>query len=790
MILSALLLTLAHSPLPASTVAPVAYTQEVTDELTAALERAGDNRAQLEEALEKVSDDLRVGMKWLITHMPEEDLKALTAEFLLENVGLAYRAWREAPWHSSVDEALFFDTILPYANVNEKRDPWRPQYYEELKPVVAEAKSPGDAAAILNNEIFKRYSVKYSTKRKKADQSPMESMESGMASCTGLSIMLIDACRAVGVPARFVGTPLWSDGSGNHSWVEVWDDGWHFTGAAEPSGMELDRAWFLGRASGADRDDLKHAIYAVTWRKTPLTFPMVWRAGDPSYHAVNVTDRYTAAAIPVPEGCARIRFRAVDEETGERCAAKIEVNSLEGERLFEGISNDSRFDANDHLTAHLPAGQEVRVIATFDELEAFYEFAVERDEQLITLQLSEDDVPIQLNDQLPASGSTSLMVFGKLDQHLSDHGLDGLVEKYWASVPLTSEMAETMGDRLREVHAEETRAERAAELEARVLEIGQLKMPFWYKTFGRKPTDGRSLFISMHGGGGAPKRVNDQQYENQKRLYEPEEGIYLVPRAPTDTWNLWHQGHIDGFYDRLIEDLVVLEEVNPDRVYIMGYSAGGDGVFQLAPRFADRLAAAAMMAGHPNETQPDGLRNIGFTLHMGGKDSAYNRNEIGRQWKEKLAKLKEADPDGYEHRVEIHEDKGHWMDREDAVAVPWMAKFTRNLRPTRVVWLQDDVTHQRFYWLAVEQAKARQKVAVERRGQTIEILEAKGLPELIIRLDDLMLDLDREVIVKHGERELFHGLVPRTVGVMARTLAERGDPKGIFCSEVVVSLEK
>ncbi len=789
MILSAALLTLVLSPLPASTATPVASEQEVTDELTAALKRSGDNRAQLEESLEEVPDDQRVGMKWLITHMPEEDLKALTAEFLLENVTLAYRAWREAPWHEHVDEALFFDSILPYANVSEKRDRWRPLYSEELKPVVAEAKSPGEAAAILNNEIWKRYGVKYSTKRKKADQSPTESMESGMASCTGLSIMLIDACRAVGVPARFVGTPLWSDGSGNHSWVEVWDDGWHFTGAAEPSGMELDRAWFLGRASSADRDDLQHAIYAVTWRKTPLTFPMVWRTGDPSYHAVNVTDRYTAAATPVPEGQVRVRFRAVDEDTGERCAALIEVHSPEGERLFEGVSNDSRFDANDHLTAHLTAGQNVQVSATFGPLGALYKFTVERDEALITLQLSEDFVPIQLGDQLPALGAISYALFPKFDRHLTDHGLDGLAGKHWASVPLTADIAAEVGNRLREIHAEEIRAERAAELEARVLEIGELKMPFWYKTFGRKPTDGRSLFISMHGGGGAPKRVNDQQYENQKRLYEPEEGIYLVPRAPTDTWNLWHQGHIDGFYDRLIEDLVVLEEVDPDRVYIMGYSAGGDGVFQLAPRYADRLAAAAMMAGHPNETQPDGLRNIGFTLHMGGKDSAYKRNEIGRQWKEKLAKLKESDPDGYEHLVEIHEDKGHWMDREDAVAVPWMAKFTRNLRPTRVVWLQDDVTHARFYWLAVEEPKARQRVVVERRGQTIEILEADGLEELIIRLDDSMLNLDREVIVEHGERELFRGVLPRTVAVMARTLAERGDPKGIFCSEVVVSLE-
>ncbi|MFM8642358.1 MAG: polyhydroxyalkanoate depolymerase, partial [Phycisphaerales bacterium] len=110
----------------------------------------------------------------------------------------------------------------------------------------------------------------------------------------------------------------------------------------------------------------------------------------------------------------------------------------------------------------------------------------------------------------------------------------------------------------------------------------------------------------------APAPVNDAQWENQKRLYSPPEGVYVAPRAPTNEWNLWHQGHVDALFDRLIENLVMCERVDPDRIYLMGYSAGGDGVYQLAPRMADRFAAAAMMAGHPNEAVPDGLRNLPF----------------------------------------------------------------------------------------------------------------------------------------------------------------------------------
>ena len=39
--------------------------------------------------------------------------------------------------------------------------------------------------------------------------------------------------------------------------------------------------------------------------------------------------------------------------------------------------------------------------------------------------------------------------------------------------------------------------------------------------------------LSLHGGGGAPARVNDRQWENQVKLYQPPDSLYVVPRAPT-----------------------------------------------------------------------------------------------------------------------------------------------------------------------------------------------------------------------------------------------------------------
>ena len=320
-------------------------------------------------------------------------------------------------------------------------------------------------------------------------------------------------------------------------------------------------------------------------------------------------------------------------------------------------------------------------------------------------------------------------------------------------------------------------AERKEELEKKSITLGDKTLRWLEKTFGEAPADGRSLWISMHGGGGAPAAVNDGQWQNQIRLYEPAEGIYIAPRAPTDNWNLWHEGHIDPMFQRLIEDCVVLRGVNPDKVYIMGYSAGGDGVWQLGPRMADRFAAAAMMAGHPNESSLSGLRNLPFAIFMGGADAAYDRNKIAAAKTAELNALEKADPGGYVHMSRIYEGLPHWMNRKDAEALPWMAKFQRDPWPKKIVWLQDDVTQERFYWLKIPDkaaAKAGQKIVATVEDQTIR-LEGDVPAGTTLRLSDELLDLDQKVDVIVNGKQVASSKVPRTACAIRESLAERAD---------------
>ncbi|MGC6427111.1 MAG: transglutaminase domain-containing protein [Akkermansiaceae bacterium] len=696
----------------------------------------------------------RKAAQFLVDGMPPADRASLKKDFLLENLDLALKARSQFDWAGKVPEEVFLNDVLPYASLDETREAWRPEFHKLCAPLVKEAKSATEAAQILNKEFFNLINVHYNTGRKKPNQSPAESRVLGMATCTGLSIILVDACRSVGVPARIAGTALWSNKRGNHTWVEIYDNGeWHFTGADEYDAKGLNRGWFTGDAGKAIADDWKHAIWATSWKKTDHHFPMVWDLRNKNVPAVNVTQHY-AKDQPVEKG--EIYLRLWDQKGGKRIVGQVALIDAGGKELQVVTTKAGTTDLNDMPALSFQPGQHQLKVSVGDEGKVISLKQVKAGQ---TLDLHWETLG-QNEGVIPAIHSW----------------LELLPEERHLSVPeqaLTREEArEALGVIAHKLIGESLEV-RKAELTERVIKAAGKEMRYLEKTFGEAPADGRSLWISMHGGGGAPPRVNDQQWQNQIRLYEPKEGIYVAPRAPTDTWNLWHEGHIDALFDRLIEHMVSLRGVNPHKIYLMGYSAGGDGVYQLAPRMADRFAAAAMMAGHPNDAVPLGLRNLPFMIFMGGKDAAYKRNEVAVEWGKKLDALQEADPQGYPHKTTIYEELGHWMERRDAEALPWMVKHQRNPWPRKIVWHQSGRTHERFYWLANAEPQKGQTIRAEVEGQKITV--TSEVP-VTLRLSDQLLDLDQEVIVILNGKEVHKGKCVRQTKAIWDSLNERFDP--------------
>src|SRR5204862_6888656 len=116
---------------------------------------------------------------------------------------------------------------------------------------------------------------------------------------------------------------------------------------------------------------------------------------------------------------------------------------------------------------------------------------------------------------------------------------------------------------------------------------GDKESAYVSKQVGQRPAGGWPLVIAMHGGGGAPKAVNDQQWRHMQIYYEdhPEAGgyLYCALRAPTDEWNGFYTDYFYPPLERLIRQFVVCGDVDPDRVIAIGYSHGGYGAFALGP---------------------------------------------------------------------------------------------------------------------------------------------------------------------------------------------------------------
>lgn len=328
---------------------------------------AGDNAKELKKALKEVPHNEREGMAFLISYMPERDAKSLSADFLLENVQYAYKARAEFPWAKEVPDSVFLNDVVAYANLNENRESWRKDFYERFKKYVAPCKTMREAIDSVNRNVRDELLVDYNTKREKPDQAPYESMRQHMASCSGLSILLTDAFRAVGIPSRVAGTPAWHDDRGNHNWNEVWIDGqWRFT-EYYPSD-DLDQSWFLTDAGKAIKEDVRKAIYAASFKPTGCYFPLVWDEDIRYVHAENVTDRYTSlyraqlSAMPADGSHVALRvmvFKDKDhaEASGDRVATNLDV--FKGEKqLYGGRSTGATQDMNDVLTFNVEKNQQ------------------------------------------------------------------------------------------------------------------------------------------------------------------------------------------------------------------------------------------------------------------------------------------------------------------------------------------------------------------------------------------------------------------------------------------------
>ncbi|MBK8100120.1 MAG: hypothetical protein IPK26_23715 [Planctomycetes bacterium] len=641
-----------------------------------------------QEAVAVPGLDAATALAFLRQHMPEADRTAVSDEFLRQEVQLALAARTAMPWGKELTDELFLHFVLPYAQANEARESWRADFATRCQPLVAGCKTPGEAALKLNATIFHLLNVHYSTQRQRADQAPSASIAQGKASCTGLSILLADACRACCIPARLVSV-RWPHKAGNHTWVEVWDGAaWRFVGADEPDPAGFDHAWFVGDAAHCAAAPRENRLWAVSFAATGERFAAGWGRGV-ELHGIDVSARYAPTAVP--------------QDPQQTADAAV-------------LATMTRFFA-----------------ATAEE-QAKFEFDRNLDADLGT-------VP-------------------------GDARLRALAAQAWRAA----------------AHAD-LRADFAAD----IVRAGGKEAPYTKKQVGERGTHGFALVIAMHGGGGVRKEVNDSQWRVMQRYYKdhPEAGgyVYCALRAPTDEWNGFYTDYFYPLLERLIAQFVIAGDVDPDRVFAIGYSHGGYGAFAVGPKLPHRFAAVHASAAAPTdgETSAVGLHSLPFSFMVGEKDTAYGRKDRCEAFAKVVAEL-QAGGAYADVRFLYQPGFGHGG-LPDRDILPELLKHQRRPVPAGLAWEQTDGVVTDHYWLRCPAPKQGARVDIVRKGDNLTITRRDAGPiELLLDARLLPTGMTWNAVVD--------GAAPRAITlqpslrVLCETMLQRMDPSLAASSRV------
>ncbi|MBQ8540321.1 MAG: S-layer homology domain-containing protein [Clostridia bacterium] len=319
----------------------------------------------------------------------------------------------------------------------------------------------------------------------------------------------------------------------------------------------------------------------------------------------------------------------------------------------------------------------------------------------------------------------------------------------------TTEDGVHMNTEMEMLRAEERgNPDRIKEVKEKAITYGDVTMKYTMSIMGEEPLEGYPVYIALHGGGGSDTPdLNNSQWSAMQTYYRGsvETGIYIAPRGVRDTWDTHFNPESYYCYQRLLENLAIFYNINPDRVYLVGYSAGGDGVYQITGRMADYFASANMSAGHPNGVDLTNVKNMPLYLQCGELDTAYDRNKVTEEYgkNENVAGV-------FIHKNKPHNfiDNGTELQRltdgtfQDTNAIRLVSKHVRNPYPEKIEWNLSLKKSDMFYY--VESTATEGTVAVEQKGNTFIV---NGDIDAIY-VNNLFINVEEPIKVVYNGKEM------------------------------------
>lgn len=174
------------------------------------------------EALEKTHGELDFAREDKV-----EDVRTMTAAYLIRHIDLAFAAWERVPAAQRVGFRAFLAYVLPYRGSQEPLDAWLEplmrRYAGRLRQL---ADGQMDAAALyqwLSKDVHRRVQFDERYYLHPTDQGFTEMGRSGQGRCEDITNMVTFAARSMALATAADYTPAWAHSDNNHAWNVLLD---------------------------------------------------------------------------------------------------------------------------------------------------------------------------------------------------------------------------------------------------------------------------------------------------------------------------------------------------------------------------------------------------------------------------------------------------------------------------------------------------------------------------------------------------------------------------------------
>lgn len=250
------------------------------------------------------------------------------------------------------------------------------------------------------------------------------------------------------------------------------------------------------------------------------------------------------------------------------------------------------------------------------------------------------------------------------------------------------------------------------------------------------------LLVTLHGLGDGPIIVS--QIDS------------MVQIGPFGRGDKWYRGLGQKDVFESIEFAKQIFNIDPNRIYLCGFSMGGVGTFELGLKYPDVWAACVPVCGSLDDLElVENGKNLPFWINAGDIDKVipakYSRKAYQRAVKLGFNHWKYTENEGMGHSFRID-----WGNIEK-----WLHSHKRIQKPSYIIFCIDEPS--RAYWIEITKKikeKDKAKIKAQINGQVIQI-QTSNVAHYSIYLDSAPIEFSKDIVITENGNEIFQGSLDR-----------------------------